>query len=257
MKILYITTDGMRPDALEAAHTPTFGALMQRGSYTLEGRSVMPSITLPCHMSIFHSVPPERHNVLTNNYTPMARPIAGLFEALKKAGKRSAMFYSWEPLRDVARPLSLALSKLIAYDDNPEVSDDLVVDSALPYLKSGEFDFTFLYFGAMDEVGHRAGWMSPTYLRQVEQVDGLLEQVLSAIPSDTTVLVMSDHGGHFRFHGTDLPEDMTVPLFALGPNIPAGKRLEQPVSLLEVSPTIARLMDVQAADGWEGKVIEF
>ena len=254
--LLYITTDGMRPDALEEAHTPTFAALMQQGSYTLNARSVMPSITLPCHMSIFHSLPPERHNVLTNNYTPMARPVAGLFEVLKQADKRSAMFYSWEPLRDVARPLSLALSKLIAYDDNPEVSDDLVVESALPYLKSGEFDFTFLYLGSVDEVGHRAGWMSPTYLKQVEKIDGLLEQVLSAIPSDTTVLTMSDHGGHFRFHGTDLPEDMTVPFFALGPGIAAGKQLQDAMSLLEVAPTVAKLLGVPAVGAWEGRAVE-
>lgn len=254
-KVLYITTDGMRPDALEAAHTPTFAALMQRGSYTLQAHSVMPSITLPCHMSIFHSVPPQRHNILTNEFTPMARPVPGLFEVLKKAEKRSAKFYSWEPLRDVSRPGSLALSKFIAYDDNPEVSDQLVLETALPYLRDGEFDFTFLYFGTIDEVGHLAGWMSPRYLQQVEQIDSLLGRVLEAIPSDTTVLVMSDHGGHFRFHGTDLPEDMTVPFFALGPSIKAGKQLEESVSLLEVAPTITRLMDVPPAESWEGKAL--
>ncbi|MDX2005799.1 MAG: alkaline phosphatase family protein [Meiothermus sp.] len=255
-RVLYITTDGMRPDALEAAHTPNFRALMERGSYTLEGRSVMPSITLPCHMSIFHSVPPERHNVLTNDFTPMARPVPGLFEVLRRAEKRTAMFHSWEPLRDVSRPGSLALSKFIAYDANPEVSDHLVLQTALPYLRSGEFDFTFLYFGTIDEVGHLAGWMSRRYLEQVEQIDGLLGQVIEAVPADTTVLVMSDHGGHYRFHGTDLPEDMTVPFFALGPGIRAGRKIEQPVSLLEVAPTVARLLGVAPADGWEGRALD-
>jgi hypothetical protein len=111
-RLLYITIDGLRPDALEAAHLPTLLTLMQEGASTLCARSVFPSITLPCHMSIFHSLPPERHNVLTNTYTPMARPVPGLFEVLKQSGRRSGMFYSWEPLRDVARPLSLAVSKL-------------------------------------------------------------------------------------------------------------------------------------------------
>ncbi|WP_027877858.1 alkaline phosphatase family protein [Meiothermus cerbereus] len=66
-RLLYITIDGLRPDALEAAHLPTLLTLMQEGASTLCARSVFPSITLPCHMSIFHSLPPERHNVLTQN----------------------------------------------------------------------------------------------------------------------------------------------------------------------------------------------
>jgi hypothetical protein len=255
-KLLLIMTDGMRPDALVQAHTPTFAQLMHRGSYTLSARSVVPSMTLPCHMSLFHSVPPERHNVLTNTYTPMVRPVPGLFEVLKSAGKRSAKFFSWEPLRDVSRPGSVSVSKLIAYENNPEVSDIRVVETALPYLRAFEHDFIFLYLGSVDEVGHLAGWMSEPYLKQVEHLDGLIGQALEAIPSDTTVLCLSDHGGRWRLHGSDHPEDMTVPFFAMGPGIRAGRLIEEAVSLLEVSPTIAKLMGVVAPVEWEGKALE-
>jgi len=254
-KVLLVMTDGMRPDALEKAHTPTFAELMRKGSYTLSGRSVVPSITLPCHMSIFHSVPPERHNVLSNTWTPMVRPIPGLFEVLKNAGKRSAKFFSWEPLRDVSRPGSVSVSKLIAYENNPEVCDVRVLQTALPYLRAGEHDFTFLYFGTVDEVGHLSGWMSQRYLQQVEQVDGLLAQALGAIPADTSVIVVSDHGGRWRMHGSDHPEDMTIPFFAMGPGIVA-RRIEEALSLLEVAPTIARIMGLKAPEGWEGRALD-
>lgn len=255
-KLLLIMTDGLRPDALEAAHTPTFAEMMRRGSYTLSGRSVVPSITLPCHMSLFHSVPPERHNVLTNTYTPMVRPVPGLFEVLKNAGKRSTKFFSWEPLRDVSRPGSVSVSKLIAYENNPEVSDIRVVETALPYLQAGEHDFHFLYLGSVDEVGHLASWMSERYLKQVEHIDGLIAKALEAIPSDTTVICLSDHGGRWRMHGSDHPEDMTVPFFAMGPGIAAGKPIEEAVSLLEVAPTIIRIMGLTAPVEWEGRVLE-
>lgn len=256
-RVLYITTDGLRPDALEAAHTPHFQALMREGAYTLTARSVWPSITLPCHMSLFHSLPPERHGVLSNTYVPMARPVPGLFEALKQAGKRSGMFYSWEPLRDVARPLCLTVSKLIAYEHNPEVSDQKVVSAALPYLRSSEFDFTFLYLGSVDEVGHLAGWMSPAYLRQVEHLDELLGQVVEALPGDTVLLVMSDHGGHLRMHGTEHPEDMTVPFMAWGPGVPRNHPIAQPISLLELAPTVAQLLGVAPEPVWEGRALRF
>ncbi|MDT7921039.1 MAG: alkaline phosphatase family protein [Meiothermus sp.] len=254
-RLLYITIDGLRPDALEAAHLPTLLTLMQEGASTLCARSVFPSITLPCHMSIFHSLPPERHNVLTNTYTPIARPVPGLFEVLKHSGRRSGMFYSWEPLRDVARPLSLAVSKLIAYDHNPEVSDVRVVEAAMPYIKSGELDFTFLYLGSVDEVGHLEGWMSPAYLRQVEHVDTLLGRVLEALPLDTLLLLMSDHGGHLRMHGSEHPEDMTVPFIAWGSGIARGLQIAEQVSLLELAPTAAALLGVVPEPAWEGRVL--
>ena len=40
----------------------------------------MPSVTLPCHMSLFHSVDPDRHGITTNGYVPQVRPIKGMFD---------------------------------------------------------------------------------------------------------------------------------------------------------------------------------
>ena len=61
-------------------------------------------------MSIFHSVPPSRHGVITNDWMPMARPLPGLVEMATVAGKTCAFFYNWEPLRNLSRPSNLELS---------------------------------------------------------------------------------------------------------------------------------------------------
>lgn len=253
---VYISTDGMRPDAMTAARTPHLRAVMEGGSYTLAGRSVMPSVSLPCHMSIFHSVPPERHGTLVNTYTPMARPVPGLIDVLHHAGKRSASFYSWEPLRDVSRPGRLSVSALTAYERNPEVADHRTVQTARPYLESGDFDFVFLYMATIDEVGHDFGWMSRRYLEQVEEVDRLVGQVLEAVSDDTVVVIHSDHGGHDRGHGTDSDEDMTIPWMATGPGIRRGFEIERRVSLLDTAPTIARILGVEPSPLWEGRAVE-
>ncbi len=55
-----ILIDGLRPDAISPAASPNVLALMERGVSTLRAASVMPSITLPVHTSIFHSVPLAR-----------------------------------------------------------------------------------------------------------------------------------------------------------------------------------------------------
>ena len=59
MKTLLILADGMRPDSIQdLAFTEK---LRKTASYSMKAASVMPSVTLPCHMSIFHSVDPIRH----------------------------------------------------------------------------------------------------------------------------------------------------------------------------------------------------
>ncbi|HEX7003702.1 MAG TPA: alkaline phosphatase family protein [Trueperaceae bacterium] len=255
-RVLYISSDGMRPDAISAARADNLLSLMSRGAYTLGACSVMPSVSLPCHMSIFHSVPPQRHGIVQNTFTPMARPVPGLIDVLQEAGRKCCSFYSWEPLRDVSRPGRLAVSSLIAYRRNPEEADDLVVRAALPHLSSGDFDFAFLYLATMDEVGHDHGWMSERYLEQVAHADRLIGEVVESLPSDTVVLVHSDHGGHGRTHGTDAAEDMNIPWIIAGPGIRRDHRIESSVSLLDTAPTIAAILGVEPAESWEGRAVD-
>ena len=109
-KVILVSIDGMRPDGLLQCGNPYVQQLMQMASYTLDAQTVFPSVTLPCHMSLFHSVTPQRHGITTNLYMPQVRPVSGLFEQVKGSKKTSAMFYGWEPLRDVARPGSMIFS---------------------------------------------------------------------------------------------------------------------------------------------------
>jgi predicted AlkP superfamily pyrophosphatase or phosphodiesterase len=256
MTVILVTLDGVRPDAVQQAHTPNLNRMMAEGAYTLTAQAVMPTMTLPCHMSLFHSVPPQRHGILTNDYHPMARPVPGLFEVLHQAGKRCAMLYSWEPLRDVARPLSLDYAFFQRLDfDNLPVSDEPVVAASEPLIRAGAYDFVFVYIGATDEIGHLHGWMSAPYLRQVEIADKQLGVLLDAMQPDDVILVEADHGGHDRSHGTDAPEDMTIPWLLMGSGVRCGVQLSQHVTLLDTAPTIVSLLGVGGPVVWEGTSI--
>ena len=98
MKVLLVVVDGMRPDAM--VQIPKAKELMKKATYTLNGRTVFVSATLPAHMSLFHSVDPDRHGILTNTYVPQVRPIVGLVDQLCKYDKKCAFFYTWEELRE-------------------------------------------------------------------------------------------------------------------------------------------------------------
>jgi len=251
-KVILISIDGMRADGLLKCGNPYLEELKKIASYTFDARTVFPSVTLPCHMSLFHSVPPERHGTTTNTYMPQVRPINGLFEQLKNADKVSAMYYGWEPIRDISRPGSLKAAEYInAYTFDH--TDAMLTDSALKYIKTAKPDFVFLYMVETDEKGgHDNGWMSDEYLNVISLAIDNVKRVIEEEGDEYTVIVTADHGGHDRAHGSDMDEDMTIPMIFFGPAFEKGRELHG-VSILDIAPTIADIMGITKAKEWEGK----
>ena len=250
MKVLLILVDGMRPDSLPYAAKAM--EMKKQTAYTMEATTVMPSVTLPCHMSLFHSVDPARHGTTTNTYMPQVRPIDGLCEALCKHKKKSAFFYNWEQLRDLSRPGSLVYARFCrGGSPGYERANHIITDDAISYLRENAPDFTFLYLGYVDAAGHDHGWMSPEYLQAVESSWNDIDRLVSTLPEDYTVIITADHGGHDRTHGTELPEDMTIPVMILSKELPAGQ-INKPVSIKDIAPTVAKLLGAEPEEEWEG-----
>ena len=259
MKVLLILVDGMRPDALP--HIAKSQQIIQKGAACLNATTVFPSVTLPCHISLFHSVDPSRHGTTTNTYMPQVRPVKGLCEVLKDARKTCAMFYNWEQLRDVSRPGSLAYSYMVkgCHEDAPKSaistyrqSNNMVTDAAIDCLTTKGPDFAFLYLAFSDDAGHKWGWMSPQYFDALENSWHNIDRVLEAVGKEYTVIITADHGGHDRTHGTDAPEDMTIPVIAVGTPFVPGSSLEA-VNLKDIAPTVCDLLGTEPDEEWEGQ----
>ena len=251
MRTLVILADGMRPDALD--NIKMAKEYMSKCRYTLNGVTVTPSVTLPCHMSLFHSVDPLRHGTTTNVYAPQVRPIRGLCETLLGSGKKSAFFYNWEELRDLTRPNSLTKSFFVkGRDIGYEAAGKIVTDEAIKYLSENYVDFTFLYMGYPDAAGHNFGWMGEEYMRSLESCFDNIDRLIKSLPDDYIVIITADHGGHDRTHGTEMKEDMTIPVFVYGKDIESGETLGS-VSIKDIAPTVAKLLGVAPDEDWEGK----
>ena len=251
MKVILILSDGMRPDAVLSCGHPFVNRFLAASAHALDTKTVFPSVTLPCHMSLFHSVQPDRHGVLTNVYTPQVRPIEGLFERLDRFEKRSSLYYTWEELRDLARPGHLLESRYLNQHHLGN-ADERITDAALQGMELYHPDFTFLYLGWVDSAGHHDGWMSPAYIQAVYTAWDCIEKVCASLDDDTAVIVTADHGGHDRSHGTTLPEDMTIPLFLYGKPFTPGQVLTD-ASILDIAPTVAALTGITPSPDWEGK----
>ena len=259
-KLIIIILDGCRPDGLAAARTPHIDALWGSGAYSWHGQTVMPSVTLPAHMSMFRSVSPERHGVGADNvFNPAASAFPSLFDIAQADGLHTAFFYSWEQLRDLAAPGSLTTSAMwkgIKGRDN----DTRIAAAAADFLEQEQPDLLVLYLGDVDFAGHLHGWMSPGYIATIEQNDAAVGIVITALESnrlreDYTILLLSDHGGHDFGHGTDAPEDMTIIWMANGASIRSNYMLEFPPNIMDTAPTAAMLLGIEPSPLWEGRAL--
>jgi predicted AlkP superfamily pyrophosphatase or phosphodiesterase len=258
-KVMVVVFDGCRPDAIAQAHTPAVDALWQTGAYTWAAQSVVPSVTLPTHLAMWRGVAPEKHGVMDNTFVSSAAHYPSAFEIARRAGRHTAMFYSWEELRDLSAPGALTMSFCHAATAG-DGTDQKVAEAAAAYLAAAQPDLLFVYFGNIDLIGHDQGWMSAPYLAAIEESDralgGLLDTLVeSGLRDQYAILFLADHGGHEHMHGSALPEDMTIPWIINGRGVKRGHRLQTPVRITDTAATMLHLLDLPRPDMWDGQPV--
>ncbi len=250
-KVLMILCDGMRPDAVELCGHPFVSVLKNTSAYNSHAQTVFPSYTLPCHMSLFHSVEPFEHKTTENLYVPFDGK--GLFEQLRDNKKDTAMFYSWGELKDLYKPYSLCYCKFICetYIDSYRMTEMLTADCE-NFLNERKPDFAFLYLETTDGVGHTKGWGSDEYYKAANHSFMLIEQITKNIPEDYSVIVLADHGGHDFTHGTNDPIDMTIPIFIKTDSEIDEERFNN-ANIIDIAPTVCDMIGVPCSNEWKGK----
>jgi choline-sulfatase len=145
-----------------------------------------------------------------------------------------------------ALPRPLAFYVRLGHSHRPARGEHKLRD-VLPDLAPEERRFLHrLYLGEVESVDERVGYLL-----------GALE--LSGRDADTLVVFTSDHGEGFGEHGSFLhgetfyDELLRVPLIVAGPGVRAGLRVATPVSLVDLMPTLAELLDVECLESPAGR----
>ncbi len=97
----------------------------------------------------------------------------------------------------------------------------------------------------------------------IQQMDGEIGRFLDflgeeGLGEETLLVLTSDHGEEFFEHGgvlhgqTQYQEVIRVPLLIKGPGIPSGRRVSDPVSLIDIVPTLAARAGLLAPAGIDG-----
>lgn len=250
-RVIIISLDGLRPDAISQEASPTIERLCQQGACSMHAACDLPSATLTNHATMITSKLAKQHGVVVDFELPGTLRTRTIFHVLRDAGLRSAFFASKEKLRYLA-PLD-ALETIVI---NPQTEP--LVDQALTQITTDGPDLFFIHLKDPDSTGHRDGWMTPEYLAALTRMDALVGKLVDAAAADQTrptyFIVTADHGGGGKTHVLNLEEVRRVPFILYGPDIPPGVEInDEDISPVDVAPTALDLLNIDIPNSFEGR----
>jgi len=290
-RVIVISVDGLRPDAIDAAGAAAMKGLIARGASCAKAQTIRPSITLPSHTSMLTGLDYRRHGVAWNSYRSGYIVHPTVFSVASQAGKKSAMIFAKEKFHFLANPNCVSWiygpptpAKVPALEDDCDVEElkrSLKAQSAPPASQETtsadmigrafaaawpvqQWPLTFIHFREADDAGHRRGWMEPEYIDAVKSIDRAIGIIVAAIEKaggfERTALILSaDHGGyhrsHYRWAEPDKPENVTIPWICIAPGVPAGTKLGRLVRTFDTAPTALALLGLGAPEGIDGQAV--
>ncbi len=255
-RVLIVSFDGLRPDAIAESDMTNVLSLMQTGAYTLGAQTIMPSVTLPAHSSMLVGTCPAKHIVRWNEYVPQNGYAIGtdIFDLAHAAGLRTVMVVGKEKLRQITEPASTDYFAFV--DDTDKIPDPFTIEQLAIQQIMKDFNLMFVHFPKGDLAGHDHGWMSRQQLRQYGRDDESFGYILETLKTmglyeSTLIIVTADHGGHDTTHGTDRLEDMTIPWIISGMGI-ESRQLTTQVHTTDTAATAAFALGLSLPPEWDG-----
>ena len=254
--VVIISIDGLRPDAIEQTDTPTLDALRAQGAYSPMAQAVLPSVTLVNHASMLGGMSPAKHGIYWNSNDPDLGKINGptLFSVAHEAGLSTAMVVGKPKLEHLVLPDSVDNYVYAGFTDRQ------VVNEAVAIIETNMPDLLFIHLPDVDSAGHALGWMSLGQLLALNLTDDLIGEIVAALETQryldqTLLIITADHGGSGFKHGSDSPEDMTIPWLAVGPGVPAGITLQSEIVTYDTAATALVALGLPIPQTWDGQPV--
>lgn len=147
-------------------------------------------------------------------------------------------------------------------------------------MRNTDWDLTAVYFNDLDRISHQFGKFTPPKLGHIEQeqfelyhgvvegayrlLDMMLDRLITLAGESTDVVLLSDHG--FKLGDQKLKGLPNIPAAIVlehnqegivcmnGPSIKNGNQILN-ASLLDITPTILHLLDIQSGKDMDGKTL--
>ncbi len=197
---LHILTDGITPQALARADTPTFDALMKNGVSAADARGVFPTITGPSHTSMLTGARVGTHGFL---YPKMLDAFGNrLLEFSEGLMRAETIAEAWRP-RGITtagigsrflRGADMMQTEGIFGEDYLDITN-----RALAAIQEWQPHYLHVVYYVADSAGHLYGPDADETLWAIQQMDEMTARLLNAyadknLDDELLVVVNADHG---------------------------------------------------------------
>ena len=254
-RVVFVLIDALRQDtAYDAQIMPYLNELRNQGAWA-EMHSRQPSYSATGSSVIFTGAWPELSDgPVFNLETPdiPAWTQDNLFSAAQRAGLQTAVSgYEW-------------FEKLIPSDavtvgfytpGEDRIADREVVDAALPWLSSGEYELVLIHIDQVDYAGHHEGGAAdPNWNAAAQRSDDLLREIAAKLDlSRDTLFICSDHGQvDAGGHGGGEAVALREPFVLVGAGVQPGEY--GAVEMVDIAPTLAVILGLNIPASTQGQV---
>lgn len=197
---LHILTDGITPEALKQARTPTFDALIQRGVAASDARGVFPTITGPSHTSMLTGARVGTHGFL---YPKMLGAFGNrLLDVSEGLMRAETIAEAWRPRGITSACIGSRFLRGADMLQTEGVFGEDYVDitnRAIAAINEWTPNYLHVVLYVADSAGHLYGPDADETLWAIGQMDEMTGRILNAyadknLDGDLVVVVNADHG---------------------------------------------------------------
>ena len=264
--VIIVGVDGMSTDGVSKADTPTLHDMMNRGSWTLHARGVLPTTSAANWASVLTGAGPEQHGVTRNEWqvgeSDIPASVTGsggffpsIFQVLTDQHPEWEVgsIYQWDGFGN------LYDKRFVDYDVHGKDEDETTA-LAETYIRTKRPAFLFVHLDHVDDAGHTHGHGTPLYYQAVAKADRLIGRIRQAtidagLADETVIIVTSDHGGVGKGHGGQSLAELEIPWIVYGHGIKLGNKLDLPINTFDTPATVAWLLGARSPYGWLGRPI--
>ncbi len=255
-RVVFVLIDGLRLDtSLRPDVMPYLNELRQDAAWATM-HSQPPSYSETGYSVLFTGAWPDISDGPAVNLDYEAIPTwtqDNLFAAAERAGLQTAIsgYYWFEKLA----PQSAVQAGFYTPGED-KVADRQVVDAALPWLESGDYQLVLIHLDQVDYAGHHEGGpIDERWNDAARRCDDHLREITAGLDfSQDTLLVVSDHGHIDQGgHGGQDAVALLEPFVLVGAGVKPGQY--EDVYMVDVAPTLSVLLGLNLPASTQGRAL--
>ena len=255
-RVYVIVVDGCNRGRLWQADAPVMDRLAREGTEYLAVEPAYPARTVVCFSSMFTGATPAEHGMRSNFAPRLGVRRESVFDVLERDGRRGRLV----GIAHLLDPFGEEVVRSVTSVQPTSEIDRSLAAEGRRVVEEEDPDLLVLQLLAADQLGHVRGVRSPEYLEQLAETDRHVGEFLDFLEErgrleGATVILMADHGqgrgigGHGHLDWGERP----VPFVVWGKGAVPGAISHEPRSVLDLAPTIARLLGIPQPEAARGR----